>query len=70
MICILTLESNSFFCVRFRCTTKEAFVEDAIQLALEHRQLFTHHHATKVVEFAVKYRTNMGIVSSSSSKEE
>jgi hypothetical protein len=34
IVCILTLESNLFFCVRFRGTTKEAFVEDAIQLAL------------------------------------
>jgi hypothetical protein len=70
IVCILTLESNLFFCVRFQGTTKEAFVEDAIQLAFEHCQLLTHHHATKVVEFAAKYRTNMGIFSSSSSKEE
>jgi hypothetical protein len=37
---------------------------------LEHRQLFTHHHASKVVEVAAKYRTNMGIPSSSSSSKE
>ncbi len=50
-----------FFCVRLQGTSKEVFVEDAIRLALEHCQLFTHHHATKVVEATIKYRTNMGI---------
>jgi hypothetical protein len=55
--------------VRLQGTTKEAFVTDAIQLALEHHQLFTHQYATKVVETTTKYRTNMGIASSSSSSE-
>jgi hypothetical protein len=59
-----------FSCVRLRGTTKEVFVANAIQLALEHRQLFTHHHATKAVEAATKYRTNMGIPFSSSSSKE
>jgi len=39
-----------FFCVRFQGTIKEAFVANAIRPALEHHQLFTHHHATKAVE--------------------
>jgi hypothetical protein len=56
-----------FFCVKFQGTTKEAFVIDAIRLALEHRQLFTHHHATKAIEIVTQHRTNMRIVSSSSS---
>jgi hypothetical protein len=50
-----------FFCVRLWGTTKEGFVVDAIRLAFKHRQLFTHHHATKVVEVTAKYRTNMGM---------
>jgi hypothetical protein len=73
IVCILTLECNLFFlffCVRLRGTTKEAFVANAIRLALEHRQLFTHHHATKAIETTTKHRTNMGIPSSSSSSEE
>jgi hypothetical protein len=37
---------------------------------LEHRQLFTHHHAAKAVEAKTKYRTNMGIPFSSSSLDE
>jgi hypothetical protein len=40
-------------------------VANAIRLALEHHQLFSHHHATKAVEAATKYRTNMGIPFSS-----
>jgi hypothetical protein len=59
-----------FSCVRLWGTTKDAFVANAIQLALEHHQLFTHHHAKKVVEVTIKYRTSMGIPSSSSSSEE
>jgi hypothetical protein len=59
-----------FSYVRLQGTTKEAFVANVIQLALEHHQLFTHHHATKVVKVAAKYRTNMGIPSNSSSSEE
>jgi hypothetical protein len=59
-----------FSCVRLQGTTKEAFVANAIRFALEHRQLFTHHHATKAIEAIAKYRTNMGIPSSSSSSEE
>jgi hypothetical protein len=50
-----------FFYVKFQGTTKEAFVVDAIRLMFEHCQLFTHHHATKVIEVVAKYRTNMGI---------
>jgi threonine synthase len=49
---------------------KEAFVIDAIQLALEHHKLFIHHHAAKVVKAVAKYHTNMGIPSNSSSLEE
>jgi hypothetical protein len=49
------LESNLFFCVKFQGTTKKAFVANAIQFALEHHQLFTHYHATKVIEVAAKY---------------
>jgi hypothetical protein len=63
------LESNLFFCVRFWGTTKEAFIAYAIQLVLEHHQLFTHHDATKVVKTTAKYHTNMGITSNSSSEE-
>jgi len=59
-----------FFYVRLQGTTKEAFVANVIRLALEHHQLFTHHHVAKIVEAATKYRTNMGIPSSSSSSEE
>jgi hypothetical protein len=59
-----------FSCVRLWGTTKEAFVANAIQLALEHCQLFIHHHATKVIEVVTKYHTNMGIPFSSSSEEE
>jgi hypothetical protein len=51
-------------------TTKEAFVANAIRLALEHHQLFIHHHAAKATKVAAKYCTSMGIPSSSSSKEE
>jgi len=61
IVCILTLEFNLFLCVRFRGTTKEAFVVYAIKLALDHCHLFTHHHATKVVEATTKNHTNMGI---------
>jgi hypothetical protein len=73
IVCILTLECNLFIlfsCVRFRSTTKEAFVANAIRLALEHCQLFTHHHAAKAVKVVANYRTNMGIPSSSSSSKE
>jgi hypothetical protein len=59
-----------FSYVRLRSTTKETFVANAIRLVLEHYQLFTHHHAAKAVEATAKYRTNMGILSSSSSSEE
>jgi len=65
-----TLESFLFFCVRVQGTTKDVFVANVIQLALEHCQLFTHHHATKVIEVAAKYCTNMGIPCSSSFSEE
>jgi hypothetical protein len=73
IVCILTLECNFIFllsCVRLRGTTKEAFVANAIRLVLEHHQLFTHHHATKAIDVATKYRIIMGIPSSSSSLEE
>jgi hypothetical protein len=73
IVYILTLECNLFFlfsCVRLKGTTKEAFVVNPIQLVLEHCQLFTHHHATKAIEVTTKYRTNMGIPSSSCSLEE
>jgi hypothetical protein len=59
-----------FLYVRLWGTTNEAFVVDAIRLAFEHFQLFTHHHTTKVVEVVAKYRTNMGIASISSSSKE
>jgi len=59
-----------FSYVELQNTTKEAFVANVIRLALEHHQLFTHHHAGKTVEAAAKYHTNMGIPSSSSSSEE
>jgi hypothetical protein len=59
-----------FSYVRLQRTTKEVFVANAIQLVLEHRQLFIYHHAAKVVKVAAKYCTNMGIPSSSSSSEE
>jgi hypothetical protein len=59
-----------FSCVRLRSTTKEAFVANAIRLALEHHQLFTHHHAAKAIEAVAKYRTNMGILFNSSSLKE
>jgi hypothetical protein len=65
IVCILTLECNLFFlfsCVRLRSTTKEVFFANAIRLVLEHRQLFTYHHAAKVVEATTKYHTNMGIL--------
>jgi hypothetical protein len=58
-----------FSCVRLRGTTKEVFVANAIRLALEHHQLFTHHHAAKAIK-AAKYCTNMAIPSSSSSLDE
>jgi hypothetical protein len=73
IICILRLESNLFFlffCVTLWGTTKEAFVVDAIWLALEHCQLFIHHHVAKIIETITKYCTNMGISSNSSSLEE
>jgi len=50
--------------------TKEAFVAYAIRLALEHHQLFTPRHATKVIKTTTKYHTIMGILFSSSSSEE
>jgi G:T-mismatch repair DNA endonuclease (very short patch repair protein) len=58
-----------FCCFRLQGTTKEDFIVDAIQLALEHHQLFIHHHVAKVVKVATKYHTNMGIPSNSSSSE-
>jgi hypothetical protein len=64
IVWILTLESNFIFCVRFQGTTKEAFVVDAMRLALEHCKLFIPHHAAKVI---TKYLTSMGITFSSSS---
>jgi len=74
IVCILTLEFIFcffyFFCVRFQGATKEAFVVNAIRLALEYCRLFTPHHATKFVEVVTKYHTNMGIIFSSSSLEE
>jgi hypothetical protein len=59
-----------FSCVRLQGTTKEAFVANAIQLALEHHQQFTHYHATKVVDVVTKYRISMGIPFNSSSSKE
>jgi hypothetical protein len=63
------LEFNLFFCffaLVFKAQQiKEAFVANAIQLALEHRQIFIHHHATKTIEATIKYCTNMCIASSS-----
>ncbi len=53
----------------FKAQQREAFIVNAIQLALEHCQLFIHHHVPKVVKVAVKYCTNMGIASSSSSNK-
>jgi hypothetical protein len=50
-----------FSCVRFQGTTKEVFVANAIQLALVHFQLFTHHHASKAIKVVAKYCNNMGI---------
>jgi hypothetical protein len=47
----------------------EAFVANAIRLALEHCQIFIHHHATKAIEAATKYYSNISIVSNSSLKE-
>ncbi len=73
IICILTLECNFilfFSCVKLWGTTKEAFVANAIRFAFKCYQLFTHHHATKVIEVATKYHTSMGIPSSSSSLKE
>jgi hypothetical protein len=60
IVCILTLESNLFFyffVLDFKGTTKEAFVVDVIQLALDHCQLITHHHVAKAKEATTKYRT-------------
>jgi hypothetical protein len=48
-------------------TTKEAFVVNAIQHVLEHHQLFTHHHVTKIVIITTNYCTTMGIAFNSSS---
>jgi hypothetical protein len=59
-----------FSCVRLRGTTKDIIVANAIRLAFEHHQIFTHHHVAKAVKVATKYHTNMGIPSSSSSLEE
>jgi len=59
-----------FSYVRLWGTTKEDFVANAIRLVFEHRQLFIHHHAAKVVEVVARYHTSMGIPSSSSSSEE
>ncbi len=73
IVCILTSEFNfnfSFFGVKLRGITKEAFVAYAIQFALEHHQLFTHHHATKSIKTTTKYHTIMGIPFSSSLEEE
>jgi hypothetical protein len=59
-----------FFCIKLQGSTKEAFVANAIRLVLEHHQLFTHHHATKVIEATPKHCTNMGITSNLCSLEE
>jgi hypothetical protein len=59
-----------FSYVRLWGTTNEAFVANAIQLTLEHYQLFIHHHVAKVIEVVPKYCTNMGIPFNSSSLEE
>jgi len=69
----LHLNIGIFFFVFFvglHGTTKEAFIANAIQLAFEHCQLFTHHHVAKVVQTTTKYCTNMGITSSLSSQED
>ncbi len=57
-------------CVRFLGITNETFVANASWLVFKHCQLFIPHHAIKVVEAITKYRTNMGIISNSSSLEE
>ncbi len=54
----------------FEGTTKEVFVVNAIWLALEHHQLFIPHNVAKGKEATTKYRTNMGIASSSSLEED
>jgi len=73
IICILIWEFNLFFyflMLGFEAQQRRLFVVNAIRLVLEHFQLFTYHHAAKVVKVVANYRTNMGIPSSSSSSDE
>jgi hypothetical protein len=42
-------------------TTKKAFVTNVIPFAFQYQQLFTHHHATKVVKVVTTYGKNMSI---------
>jgi hypothetical protein len=60
----------SHFGVRLWGAIKEAFIVDAIQLALKHHQLFTLHHAIKAIVVVANYHTTMGIASSSSSSDD
>jgi hypothetical protein len=50
-------------------TTKQAFVADAIWLALHHWHIFTHHHTINVVKIVVTYWKNMDILSDSALNE-
>jgi hypothetical protein len=36
-------------------------VANVVWLAIQHQQLFTHHHATKVIKIATNYHKNVGI---------
>jgi hypothetical protein len=44
-------------------------VGNVVWLAIQHQQLFTHHHATKVVKIAKIYQKNVGIFYDSSLNE-
>jgi len=41
---------TNFFVTTLQNTTKEGFVVDVVKFTFQHKQLYTHHHATKVIE--------------------
>jgi len=44
-------------------------VANVVWLAIQHQQLFTHHHATKVIKIVTNHQKNVGIFYDSSLNE-
>jgi hypothetical protein len=47
---------------RVQDQTKAQFVTNAVQVEMQHRHLYTAHHAAKAANATVAYRTKHGIV--------